>query len=153
VSETTLDRALEFMSQPHEVEVHRDGNWVSGAMVGWRQEEDRYCRVMVRVTEGGVEKTAWADLRDVRLAEDRDSPPTESLPFLPRLPEGGAGQISTTAKDVRPGTGRHRTPAEVGHERTAEVSTAPASWWPSSGWPADEVEPTRRLPVSRPGAW
>src|SRR5215203_7236583 len=41
VSETNLGRALEFMSQPPDVEVLRDGNWVLGWMVGWRQEEGK----------------------------------------------------------------------------------------------------------------
>jgi hypothetical protein len=88
VSETTLGRALEFMKQPQDVEVHRGGCWVAGVMVGWRQEEGSSCRVMVRIAEGGVERTAWADLHDVRLAEHHSYPPTESLPFIPRLPQG-----------------------------------------------------------------
>jgi len=94
VSETNLGRALEFMSQPPDVEVLRDGNWVLGWMVGWRQEEGSSCRVMVRVNERGDEKTAWADLHDVRLPEYRGCPPTRSLPLLPRLPAGRMEQMT-----------------------------------------------------------
>jgi hypothetical protein len=90
-------RALQFMSQPQDVQVHRGGTWVPGAMVGWRQEEDSCCRVMVRVTEGGVEKTAWADLHDVRLPEHQVCPPTQSLPFLPRLPLGRTAEVAQSA--------------------------------------------------------
>ena len=99
MSETTLGRALEFMRQPQAVEVHRSGRWVFGSMVGWRQEEGGSCRVMVRVAESGVERTAWADLHDVRLAEHHSYPPTESLPFIPRLPQGATGEMT------RSGTG------------------------------------------------
>src|SRR5215218_4938264 len=94
VSETNLGRALEFMSQPPDVEVLRGGNWVLGWMVGWRQEEGSSCRVMVRVTERGAEKTAWADLHDVRLPEYCGGPPTQSLPLLPRLPPGRMEQMT-----------------------------------------------------------
>jgi hypothetical protein len=97
VSETTLGRALEFVGQPHDVEVHRGGRWVLGSMVGWRQEEGSSCRVMVRVTEGGLERTAWAALQDVRLAEHRTYPPTESLPFIPRLPQGTTDEMTRSA--------------------------------------------------------
>jgi hypothetical protein len=150
MSETTLGRALEFIGQPQDVEVHRGGCWVPGSMVGWRREDGSSCRVMVRVTEGAVKKTAWADLHDVRLAEHRDSPPTESLPFLPRLPERRTGQASATADGVPPRTGRHRSSANVDDEGPAEAWMAPASWWPSAELPADKVEPTRALPVQRP---
>jgi hypothetical protein len=90
LSETDLGRALEFMQQPQDVEVHRGGNWVLGSMIGWRREADSSCRIMVRLTEEGEEKTAWADLQDVRLAERGTCPPTQSLPFLPRLPQESA---------------------------------------------------------------
>jgi hypothetical protein len=164
VSETTLGPALEFMRQPHDVDVYRGGYWVPGTMVGWRQEGGSSCRVMVRVTEGGAEKTAWADLQDVRLAEHHDSPPTESLPFLPRLPEGRTQHVTSstpgnrTADDVRPGSGRHRGPAESGHDRVPLAPRAQENWaaspsWPASGRPAPEVEPTRLLPVPNPRCW
>ena len=96
MSETNPGRALEFMSRPQDVRVHRGGTWVPGSMVGWRREEDS-CRVMVRVAEGGVEKTAWADLHDLRLPERRICPPTESLPFLPRLPLGRTEEVTRPA--------------------------------------------------------
>ena len=94
MSEPYLGRALEFMSQPQDVEVLRGGNWVLGWMVGWRQEEGSSCRVMVRVTERGAAKTAWADLHDVRLPQYRGCPPTQSLPLLPRLPPGRMEQMT-----------------------------------------------------------
>ncbi len=83
MSETELGRALQFMQEPQDVEVYRSGGWVFGSMIGWRREEGSSCRIMVRLTERGEEKTAWADLQDVRLAEDGAFPGTQSLPFLP----------------------------------------------------------------------
>jgi hypothetical protein len=102
VSENNLGRPLEFMRNPQDVEVHRGGGWVSGSMIGWRQEERTSCRLMLRVVENGVEKTVWADLSDVRLAEHDGSPATESLPFLPRLPGRQTEQAASSATDAGP---------------------------------------------------
>jgi hypothetical protein len=108
VSESTLGRALEFMREPQDVEVRRDGRWVLASMVGWRQEEGSSCRVMIRIAERGVEKTAWAELSDVRLPEHGNFPRTESIPLRPRLPErteqatGWTSSILEPAADVEP---------------------------------------------------
>ncbi len=133
VSETNLGRALEFMRYPQDVEVHRGGNWGLGSMIGWRQEEGGSCRVMLRVVEDGVEKTVWADLRDVRLAEHGGSPPTESLPFLPRLPDRPTEQQAWSATDAGPD--------ELGLPDTSCAGSAHAGTGPP--WlvsaPADDV--------------
>jgi hypothetical protein len=148
VSESTLGRALEFMRKPQDVEVHRDGRWVLASMVGWRQEEGSTCRVMVRIHERGVEKTAWAELSDVRLPERGTFPRTESLPLLPRLPArteqvtGRTSSVLEPADDAGPGTGRHHA--------------ARAPWWPSSEEgesPVADVEPTRLMTVPPPHYW
>ena len=125
MSISTLGRALEFMRTPQDVEVRRGGDWVLGSMIGWRQEEAGSCRVMVRVTEEGADRTAWADLRDVRLPERRSSPPTESLPLLPRLPPGRGEQVITS------GT------------RAAAPAQRPAASW-------TEAEPTRLMTLPGP---
>jgi hypothetical protein len=149
------------MSRPQDVEVNRAGHWVHGSMVGWRREEGSSCRVMVRVTERGVEKTAWADLADVRLPEHRSFPRTESLPLLPRLPAPrtepatgwGPAPVSGPVDDFGLETGRHREPAGSGHWDEAAGHGARPSWWPSSGEPASsrvEVEPTRLMTLPAP---
>jgi hypothetical protein len=134
VSETTLGRALEFMGEPQDVEVHRGGHWVLGLMVGWRQEEGSSCRIMVRITEGGVERTAWADLHDVRLAEHRSYPPTESLPFVPRLPQATTDQMTRSAT-----SGGWREPHGWGDfgepvtDRAPRADAAIPRTWPDTG--------------------
>ena len=174
MSETTLGRALEFMGQPQDVEVHRGGRWVLGSMIGWRQEEGSSCRVMVRVTEGGAERTAWAALHDVRLAEHHSYPPTESLPFIPRLPQGSTDEMTrsatsggpgdllglsdfpepaaasrtvrvpVTADQVEPDIGRHQVPAVVRHEGSDR------DLWPSSRTSRPgPARPVARLPRER----
>ncbi len=170
MSETTLGRALEFMGHPQDVEVHRGGRWIPGSMIGWRQEEGSSCRVMVRVAEGGVGRTAWAALHDVRLAEHRSYPPTESLPFIPRLPQattdemtrsatsGGWGElvglddvpepaatsrtvpVTVTGDEVESDTGRHQAPAGVRHD-VIDRDLRPSS-------PTSPPGPSR--PVARP---
>jgi len=92
-------RAMEFLPEPQEVEVYRGQDWVAGSMLGWRRESDGSCRAMVRLTEGRIEKTAWADLEQVRL---RVSP---SAPGRHRAPSEG---------------GRHRAPIDYGREMWAE---------------------------------
>src|SRR5215207_4612243 len=117
MSEIHFGRALEFKSQPQDVEVLRGGNWVLGRMVGWRQEEGSSCRVMVRVSEHGAEKTAWADLHDVRLAEHRGWPRTELLSFLPRLPPVQPEQMTGAA--IGGGCNDHR-----GHPYSADLAAS-----------------------------
>jgi len=180
MSEIHFGRALEFMSQPQDVEVLRGGNWVLGLMVGWRQEEGSSCRVMVRVTEEGAEKTAWADLHDVRLPEYRDCPPTQSLPLLPRLPPGrmepmtwsepdgewnyqqsprvSAGRATFHAPPEESGTGRHRElggsgDSGEGHEDRTSGSRwgeAPASRGHEAGDALPSWWPSSTGPVAPP---
>jgi hypothetical protein len=178
VSETDLGRALQFMQEPQDVEVYRGGDWVLGSMIGWRREEGCSCRIMVRLAERGEEKTAWADLQDVRLPEDDAFPGTQSLPFLPRLPQEWTEQSESTetmrSREEPPGPlnfvapvtfddprtdARDRSTAlETGRDRAAAAlvqdpsDDAPTSWWPSWAGPADslEEEPTRLLTLRRP---
>jgi hypothetical protein len=134
VSEPNLGRALEFMSQPQDVEVLRGGNWVLGWMVGWRQEEGSSCRVMVRVAERGAEKTAWADLHDVRLPEYRGYPPTQSLPLLPRLPPGRLEQMAWSESGGEGGDqqGLRDSPEPATfHAQRADTATGQASLLPA----------------------
>jgi hypothetical protein len=86
------------MPEPQEVEVYRGQDWVAGSMLGWRRESDRSCRVMVRLTEGRVEKTAWADLEQVRL----------------RVSPSASGRHRAPSE-----AGRHRAPSEDGREMWA----------------------------------
>ena len=134
MSDSTLGRALEFMSKPKDVEVNRDGYWVHGSMVGWRQEEGGSCRVMVRVTERGMEKTAWADLADVRLPEHRSFPRTESLPLLPRLPAPRTEQ--ETLSGTSAAWGARQDPRDL-----AEPLTWRAPRADTTGWTAPVSEP------------
>jgi hypothetical protein len=110
-------------------------------MVGWRQEEGSSCRVMVRVTEAGVEKTAWADLHDVRLAEHRSHPPTESLPFIPRLPRGRTEEI--TRSGASGGWDEQHGLSELSEAATSRAPRADAATRRTSLVPAmaDDVEP------------
>ena len=130
MSETTLGHALVFMRQPQDVEVHRGGNWALGSMVGWRQEDGSSCRVMIRVSEAGVEKTAWADLHDVRLPAHRSCPPTESLPFLPQLPAGRTEQ--TTGSGTWGGWGDQQDQCDSAELVTPRIPRADAATGPMS---------------------
>jgi hypothetical protein len=127
VSDTDAGPALVFLERPQDVEVDRGEGWVVGSMVGWRQEDGSTCRVMIRVVERGAERTAWADLHDVRLPEHRSCPPTESLPLVPQLPLGRTEESET---------GRHHVAVARGH-----------------GAPVADPEPTRLLTLPAPSYW
>jgi hypothetical protein len=154
VSDGTLGRALEFMSKPKDVEVNRGGHWVHGSMVGWRQEEGDSCRVMVRVTEQGVEKTAWADLSDVRLPEHRSFPRTQSLPILPRLPAARTEQVTRTGTGVA--WGREQNPRDFAEPLTWRAPRADSTGWTAPvSEPADDVglETGRHREPAGSGHW
>jgi len=139
VSETTSDRAMVFMHEPQDVEIFRGGHWVLGCMLGWRHEAGSSCWAMVRVTEGGLVQTAWADLEDVRLPELRSpselGPPTVSLALAAERRAGselsGArgraadrGTAGAPAEPVRPRRRRADRRADLASTRSAEVSDA-----------------------------
>ena len=140
VSETTLGRALEFMRKPQDVEVQRGADWILGSMIGWRQEDGSSCRVMVRVTERGVERTAWADLHDVRLPEQHGFPQYAIAPAPPTAPERTDGPDDAVGDEGR--KGRSRGPRDLrsaGHStRTAcrRCDRSRVSWLRTDGRPA-----------------
>ena len=136
---------------------------------------------MVRVAEGGVGRTAWAALHDVRLADHGSYPPTESLPFIPRLPQGTPDEMTRSAttgdllglsdfpEPVSPWAPR----ADAAASRTVRVTVTADEVGPGTGRhqaPAggrhegsdrdlrpssllDGVEPTRLLTLPAPHHW
>lgn len=137
VSAVASQRAIVFMPQPQDVEVFRGLAWVPGSMVGWRHE-DSSCRVLVRVTEGLVEKTAWADLEQVRLPDAEQSRHADPDTVLLTLAVGRSGGSTSgsrarheartapeSSSDLgRPGRAQRRRAAA----RDEAVKAALSSW-------------------------
>jgi hypothetical protein len=65
----TDGRAAVFSEQSQGVEVHVDGAWRPGVILGWRHDSGGACQVWVRVTVGDGQQEAWTDLADLRLPQ------------------------------------------------------------------------------------
>lgn len=95
------NRAAVFTSQPQDVEVYSAGEWLPGALLGWRHDATGGCQVWVRLTVGEAEESAWTDLECLRLPERHLS----------------------VATDPAVGAGSGEDPAATRSLRLAEVST------------------------------
>jgi hypothetical protein len=79
------------------VEFPYAGGWYPGYLLGWRHDGPD-CRVRVQCVIGGLRRTTWMSLADLRLpepaassAEDdaRSTPQPTASPFVPRPRTGG----------------------------------------------------------------
>ena len=117
MSPNATSGAIEYLPQPQEVEVYRAQRWVLGLMVGWWQRSDDSCRALVRIVEGGTEKTAWAELEHVRLLEYRTPTCPEQWTIQLLVARARADERMRSGSPVTgdPGserTGRHRAHGE-----------------------------------------
>jgi hypothetical protein len=55
--------------EPLPVEFCHGGGWHPGVLLGWRHERDGSCQVRVQFVVGGLRRTSWMQLVDVRLPE------------------------------------------------------------------------------------
>jgi hypothetical protein len=94
-----------FAGEPLPVEFCHADVWHPGVLLGWRHEWDGICQVRVQFVIGGLRRTTWMQLTDVRLPEPRY---TEWAPELRQSPE------PRTRPDVLlPGVGWSRSPASI----------------------------------------
>ena len=89
------NRAAVFTQQSQGVEVHLEGAWWPGSLLGWRHDGGGACEVWVRVTVDGADRETWTDLAEVRLPEARPAPAL--------LPDAGAGPFAAPAEELLPG--------------------------------------------------
>ncbi|MGY1822810.1 hypothetical protein [Geodermatophilus sp. SYSU D00079] len=69
MSGMSVRREAVFAEQSPGVEVHVDGAWRPGVILGWRHDSGGACEVRVRVTVAGSVRESWTDLADLRLPE------------------------------------------------------------------------------------
>jgi hypothetical protein len=55
--------------EPMPIEFCHGGDWLPGVLLGWRHEWDGSCRVRVQFIVGGLRRSSWMELADVRLPE------------------------------------------------------------------------------------
>jgi hypothetical protein len=55
--------------EPLAVEFCHGVAWHRAVLLGWRHEADRTCQVRVQFVVGGLRRTSWVQLTDVRLPE------------------------------------------------------------------------------------
>src|SRR5205823_6031420 len=100
---------------PQDVEVYSAGEWLPGALLGWRHDASGGCQVWVRLTADGSEEPAWIDLECLRLPERHLAVAPE--PAVDRAEDSGEG----------PGEGPVGDPAATRSLRLAAISvTGPA---------------------------
>ena len=66
--------------EPLPVEVVHDAVWYPGVLLGWRHEADGSCSARVRFVVGGLKRSAWLPLADLRLAEPTPADPAPAEP-------------------------------------------------------------------------
>ncbi|MGY1699161.1 polyphosphate kinase 2 family protein [Geodermatophilus sp. SYSU D00766] len=113
------------LAEAQPVELHLDGAWRAGALLGWRHDADGRCRVRVRVERVGVPRVVWAPLELLRLPAPAGPPdvvvpvPRGSLPPPHRAaapasrPRGAGGADTgrwTPGRAVPDGTGAPQRP-------------------------------------------
>ncbi|MGY1636499.1 hypothetical protein ACI78V_07585 [Geodermatophilus sp. SYSU D00742] len=69
MSGMSASRSAVFTEQSPGVEVHVDGAWRPGVILGWRHDSGGTCEVWVRVTVADSERESWTGLADLRLPE------------------------------------------------------------------------------------
>jgi len=69
--------------EPLPVEFCSGNAWYPGVLLGWRHEADGACRVRVRFVVGGLKRTSWLPLADLRLAATE---PAATEPAAPPVP-------------------------------------------------------------------
>jgi hypothetical protein len=55
--------------EPLPVEFCHGAAWYPGVLLGWQHGDDETCQVRVRFVIGGLRRTSWMQLTDVRLPE------------------------------------------------------------------------------------
>src|SRR5918998_4062735 len=113
-------RAAVFTQQSQNVEVHLEGAWWPGALLGWRHVGGGSCEVWVRVTVDGADRETWTDLAEVRLPEPRSVP----------APDTSADPFTGLAEELLPGASAapllSLSEAAAREQRVAGVLPSPA---------------------------
>ncbi|SET18568.1 hypothetical protein SAMN04488546_1569 [Geodermatophilus poikilotrophus] len=115
-------RAAVFTQQSQSVEVHLEGAWWPGSLLGWRHDGGGACEVWVRVTVDGADRETWTDLAGVRLPEVYPAPAL--------VPDAGADPFAGPAEELLPGAAAapllSLSEAAAREQRVAGVLPAPA---------------------------
>jgi hypothetical protein len=72
-----------LVGEPLAVEFCHGRAWHRAVLLGWRHEADGTCQVRVQFVVGGLRRTSWMQLTDVRLPESAPTtwaPPPSSEP-------------------------------------------------------------------------
>ena len=78
-----------MLAAPIPVEFPYAGGWYPGFLLGWRHEGAHDCRIRVQCVIGGLRRTTWVTLADLRLPEpatpvrQADVPPRPQRPSVP----------------------------------------------------------------------
>ena len=57
------------LAEPIPVEFPYAGGWYPGVLLGWRHDGAHDCRIRVRCVVGGLRRTTWMTLADLRLPD------------------------------------------------------------------------------------
>jgi hypothetical protein len=83
--------------EPIAVEFPYAGGWYPGVLLGWRQNDGgRTCRLRVRCVIGGLRRTTWMSLADLRLPEPPAVPSCDAPPSAYTTPRPRTGERAFT---------------------------------------------------------
>ena len=114
-----------MLVDPIAVEFPYAGGWYPGLLLGWRHESPHDCRIRVQCVIGGLRRTTWMTLPDLRLPQpgptlEDDAP---ARPQWPSVPVAGAAPRAPRASAVHP-SAVHSCPAP--RPRTGDWTLTPA---------------------------
>ncbi len=157
-------RAAVVFRSPQDVEVHVDGAWAPGAMLGWRHDERGGCQAQVRWRDGAAGEPTWVDLAAVRLPERHLSLASAEAPADPPAADtpGRGGQAAAPRPDatvvmaaVQPARRGFRAARRHGADGTAEQSAVGSAGAGRHRAPADRGRHralTTEMPAVTPAA-
>jgi hypothetical protein len=132
-----------FAGQPQPVEIHHQGIWYSGELIGWRHDSGGRVAARVRCRVDGLRHSTWKDLADLRLPDPKHPPRSEPFPAVVRRP------VPLTPEDEDDATRPHVMLAALLSSRPAKPDHAVVP--PSAEQPVEVSRPPApRVPIAEP---
>ena len=131
-----------FAGRPQPVEIHHQGIWYFGELLGWRPEANGRITARVRVRLDGLRHSFWKDLAELRLPDPKHPPRAEARAAALGRP------AQSEAEDYDDRTRPHALRAAPGVRPTKPVhAVTPPTPRPAPVSPSRMNPPKRRTDV------
>lgn len=83
-----------MLAEPIAVEFPYAGGWYPGVLLGWRHDGVDDCRIRVQCVIGGLRRTTWMTLADLRLPAPSGTAPDAVPSYRAPRPRTGGWSLS-----------------------------------------------------------